>query len=82
MGQQQEALMHLEQSINSDPSYSQAYLVQGLILMQADQRELAINAWEGGYRASNGQDSRLEHLLNLARQGLTFEEILRTPPSG
>ena len=82
MGQPQEALGHLEQAIQADPRYSQAFLVQGLILLQGGAREPAIRAWEQGLEASRGQDGRLEHLLRLARQGLSFEQILQTPPTG
>jgi tetratricopeptide (TPR) repeat protein len=80
MGQPAEALQHLDTALLAEPEFVQAALVRGIILLQADDREQAIASWQRGLEAAGGQEPRLEHLLRLAREGRSPEEILATPP--
>ena len=79
MGQPQEALASLDGALTSDPTYVQASLIKGMILLQIGDRESAVAAWEQGQQAS-GSDYRLKHLLRLAAEGKSTEEILNSPP--
>lgn len=78
MGQPTEALERLTAALESDPTYIQASLIKGIIELQIGQREQAVATWEAGQ--ASGEDYRLAHLLDLAAQGKSVEEILNTPP--
>jgi hypothetical protein len=83
MGQVDPALEHLTRAVQVDPNYGQAWLVQGLILLQSGARDRALDSWTSGLAAVGGSDPRLEHLIDLTRQGLSFEEVVsRPPPTG
>jgi hypothetical protein len=55
-------------------------MMQGLILLQMDRREEALAAWRRGLEAVGGSHPGLEHVLGLAEQGSSAEEILGSPP--
>jgi tetratricopeptide (TPR) repeat protein len=80
MGQPEDALVLLERALAGDPALSQAALMRGLIQLQLDDREGAIATWEQGLAAIGGSHRVLEHVLGLAREGRSAEEIMSTPP--
>ncbi|HVS65386.1 MAG TPA: hypothetical protein VMT85_17985 [Thermoanaerobaculia bacterium] len=82
MGQPQDALVLLERALTADPTLSQAALMRGLIQLQLDDREGAIATWEQGLAAADGSHTVLEHVLGLAREGRSTQEIMTTPPPG
>jgi tetratricopeptide (TPR) repeat protein len=79
MGNPDAALQHFASARASDPRYAPAAIVEGVVLLQLGDRDAAVAAWEAGLSASAGEP-RLEHLLRLAREGKSAEEILATPP--
>lgn len=80
MGQPAGAIDQFDQAIASDPTYSQPWLVKGLIQLQLQDREAAIETWEAGDLASGSADARLARLIRDARSGKSVEEILSAPP--
>lgn len=80
MGQPSGAIEQFDRAIASDPTYSQPWLVKGLIQLQLQARETAIETWEAGDIASGGSDARLAKLIRDARSGKSVEEILSAPP--
>ena len=82
MGQPEPAFTSLDSALESDPTFSQAALMKGVFLLQLGERDAAIATWQQGLSNVGGSDPRLEHMLNLAEQGLSAEEILNTPPPG
>lgn len=82
MGQPQDALVLLERALSADPTLSQAALMRGLIQLQLDDRQGAIATWEQGLAAADGSHPVLEHVLGLAREGRSAQEIMSTPPPG
>ena len=80
MGNPEAALEHFASARASEPSYVPAAIVDGIVRLQLGDREAAIAAWSTGLRAAGGAEPRLEHLLRLAREGKSPEEILATPP--
>jgi tetratricopeptide (TPR) repeat protein len=82
MGQPMEALDLLDRALGADPAFTQASLMRGFIRLQLDDRDGAIESWEQGLAAAGGADRTLEHLLRLAREGKSAEEIMSTPPPG
>ena len=82
MGQPEDALVLLERALTADPTLSQAALMRGLIQLQLDDREGAIATWEQGLAAADGSHPVLEHVLGLAREGRSAQEIMSTPPPG
>ncbi|REJ74992.1 MAG: hypothetical protein DWQ36_00220 [Acidobacteria bacterium] len=80
MGQVPMALDHLRQAVAADPAYSQARLVQGLILLQTGDRAGALETWRAGVDAVGGSEPRLEHLISLTEQGLDFDQVVSRPP--
>jgi tetratricopeptide (TPR) repeat protein len=82
MGQAEPAFESLDMALANDPSFSQAALMKGVFQLQIGDREAAVSTWQKGLQAAGGSDKRLEHMLSLAEQGLSAEEILQTPPPG
>ena len=83
MGQPQEALALLDRAVANQPGHVQAGLIRGIVKLQLGDREGAIESWETAAEGSPQSDPRLEHLLQLAREGKSTEEILTSrPPSG
>jgi tetratricopeptide (TPR) repeat protein len=82
MGQLDVALEHLDAALLAEPTFTQAALIKGILLLQTEDREGAVASWQQGLAASGGNDPRLEHLLGLAAAGLSSEEILSRPPPG
>ena len=80
MGQPNEAIEQFDLALQSQPAYEDAALMKGLILMQLGDRDGAMNTWETGIEAAGGEASSLQHVLGLAREGKSAEEILSTPP--
>lgn len=80
MGQSSGAIEMFDQAIASDPTYTQPWLVKGLIQLQLQDREAAIETWEAGDIASGSSDTRLARLVRDARSGKSVEEILSAPP--
>ena len=80
MGQPSGAIEQFDRAIASDPTYSQPWLVKGLIQLQLQARETAIETWEAGDAASGGSDARLAKLIRDAKSGKSVEEILSAPP--
>lgn len=80
MGQPEDALVLLEKALAGDPTLSQASLMRGLIQLQLGDREGAMGTWERGLEALGGSHPVLEHVLGLAREGRSAEEIMSTPP--
>lgn len=80
MGQPEQSLEHLDRAIASVPEHAPAAMMQGLILLQMDRREEALAAWRRGLEAVGGSHPGLEHVLALAEQGMSAEEILASPP--
>lgn len=80
MGQPEDALRHLERALASAPQHSPAAMMQGLILLQLNRRDEALAAWRRGLEAAGGQHQGLQHVIALAEQGLSAEEILAAPP--
>lgn len=79
MGQSEDALIWLDRSIAADPSFSQASLIRGILLLQMGERERAIESWQKGLDAVGGSEPTLERLLADARAGKSNEEILQAP---
>ena len=79
MGQPDGALEWLDRAIESEPTFTQASVVRGVILLQTGDRQGATASWERGLEAVGGQDPRLERLLEMVRAGATAEEILSSP---
>ena len=80
MGQPAGAIEMFDQAIAADPTYSQPWLVKGLIQLQLQERETAIATWEAGDAASGSSDLRLGRLIRDARSGKSVEDILSAPP--
>lgn len=80
MGQPGEAIDLLDRSLASDPSNTQAASLKGLFLIQMEDRVGAVETWETALEAAGGTDAQLEHLIGLAREGRSAEEILNSPP--
>ncbi len=80
MGQPEGALELLDRAAALDPTFSQASLVSGIIRLQLGDREGAVASWQQGLAGAGGSESRLERLLELAREGRSAEEILASPP--
>lgn len=77
MGQTQVALDSLGRSLRSDPGHEQAALMRGLVLLQLGDRDGAIATWESANTARSSP--RLEHVVTMAREGKTFDEIVNNP---
>lgn len=77
MGQAQVALTAFERSLRSDPGHEDAALVRGGLLLQLGDRDGAIATWESANQVR--PSPRLERFVALAREGMTFEEIVNTP---
>ena len=69
-------------ALQSEQTFSQAALMKGVFQLQLGDREAAVATWQDGLATVGGSDPRLEHMLKLAEQGLSAEEILNTPPPG
>jgi tetratricopeptide (TPR) repeat protein len=80
MGQPEDALVLLGRALAGDPTLSQAALMRGLIQLQLEDREGAMATWEQGLQAIGGSHPVLEHVLGLAREGRSAQEIMSTPP--
>jgi Flp pilus assembly protein TadD len=80
MGDPETALRHFGSARATEPGYTPAAIVEGIVLLQLGDRDGAVSAWSSGLSAAGGRDPRLEHLLRLAREGKSVEEILATPP--
>ena len=80
MGQSSDAIDQFDRAIESDATYSQPWLVKGLIQLQLQDREAAIETWQAGDLASGGSDARLARLIRDAQSGKSVEEILSAPP--
>ncbi|HVS15028.1 MAG TPA: hypothetical protein VMV46_13965 [Thermoanaerobaculia bacterium] len=80
MGQPAEALELLDRALTTDPAFTQAALMRGFVRLQLDDRDGAIESWEQGLAAAGGTDRNLEHLLRLAHEGRSVQEIMSTPP--
>lgn len=80
MGNPEAALQHFASARASEPGYVPAAIVDGIVRLQLGDREAAIAAWSTGLSAAGGSEPRLEHLLRLAREGKSPEEILSAPP--
>ncbi len=82
MGQGDAALELLDQALTTAPDYVNARLVRGIAYLRMDRREDAIRDWEAGLQAADGQHPGLDQLLDMARSGMTAEEILGAGPGG
>lgn len=82
MGQGDAALELLGKALKTAPDYVNARLVRGIAYLRMDRREDAINDWEIGLNASNGQHPGLEQLLQMAHAGMSAEEMLGVGPGG
>lgn len=77
MEQPQVALTSFERSLRSDPGHEQAALVRGLLLLQFGDRDGAIATWESANQVR--PSPRLEQTAAMARDGMTFNEIVNNP---
>jgi tetratricopeptide (TPR) repeat protein len=82
MGNPDEALQHFANARAAEPAYVPASIVEGIVRLQLGDREAAVSSWSAGLAAAGGAEPRLEHLLRLAREGKSADEILATPPPG
>jgi Flp pilus assembly protein TadD len=51
MGQPDEALQHLDAALAAAPTFAQAALVKGILLLQMEDRAGAVAAWQQGWRS-------------------------------
>lgn len=79
MGQSQAAVELLDRALSQEPRHVNAFLIRGLARLRLEQSDLAIVDWERGLEAAGGSHGGLEHLLQMARQGKSAEEILAAP---